>query len=179
MKKFTIFALSIILSACCGCEKKENVAIKIGNIPITVREFNDAFQEGRFQYGAEFSRKEFLESYVMRKLILQEAEDLGLDEDRRLLKSLQFFWEQALLKLALARKINEVTVPIKIDAYEVSAFYDAHKDKDYAGKDFSIVQDEIKLILFKEKQQQALEKWMDSLKQKSKITLDYKLLGIE
>lgn len=179
MKKLTLITLSLFLCVCCGCGKKEKAAIKIGDIPITLREFNDAYEQGRFQYGEDLSRKDFLEAYITRKLILKEAEDIGLDHDPQILKSLQLFWEQTLLKLALARKVNEATVPIKIDEEEMRLFYEENKGEDFAGKDFSSVQEEIKLLLFREKQRKALQGWMDSLRDRKKIEVDYKLLGIE
>ncbi|MFH1457704.1 MAG: hypothetical protein ABIG31_00860 [Candidatus Omnitrophota bacterium] len=179
MKKFTMFALSIILCACWGCSKKEKVAIRIGDISITASEFNDAFEEGRFQSGMELSRKDFLDATIVRKLILKEAEDLGLDSDPQVLKSLQIFWEQTLLKLALARKINEITVPINITDEEIIAFYEENKDEDFAGKEFSDIRNEIKLVLFRKKQQQALREWTDNLHNKKRIVIDYQLLGIQ
>ena len=179
MKRFFTFTLLILLCAALGCEKKEKVAIRIGKIPITVKEFNDAFEQGRFQYGMELSRKDFLDSYIVRKLILKEAEDLGLDNDPQVLASLQLFWEQTLLKLALSRKINEVTVPIKIDEEQVRAYYEANIDTDFLGRDFASVEDEIKTLMFREKQRQLLQEWTDSLHKKSKIVIDYQSLGIQ
>lgn len=173
-----MFALSILLCTCWGCLKKEKVAIKIGSIPITVKEFNEAYEEGRFQYGVDLSRQDFLDSYIVRKLILKEAEDLGLDRDPQVLKSLQIFWEQALLKLALARKINEMSVPIEVTDEEILELYQAHKDTDYAGKEFSIVRDEIKMLIFRRKHQQVLQEWTDKLKRHKKVAIDYHLLGI-
>jgi len=178
MKNFSILMLSIVLCACLGCTKKETVAIRIGNIPITVKEFNEAFEEGRFQHGLELSRKDFLDSYITRKLILKEAEDLGLDNDPQVLKSLQIFWEQLLLKLALARKINEMTVSIEISDKEILEFYEAQKNMDYAGREFSDVRDEIELLIFRRKQQQALQEWTDRLYKQKKIVIDYQSLGI-
>jgi hypothetical protein len=179
MKKLTILTVSIFLCLCSGCQKKEKVAIRIGDIPITVQEFNEAFEEGRFQYGVEFSRKDFLDSYIAKKLILKEAEDLRLDHDPQILKSLQIFWEQTLLKLALARKINEVTVPIQITDEEIYGFYEDNQEEDFAGKEFSEVREEIKLLIFRQKQQRALLDWTDNLNKKKKIVIDYQLLGIQ
>ena len=179
MNKLNIFAVIMLLCACCGCTKKEKAALMIGDIPITAQEFNDAFEKGRFQYGVELSRKDFLDSYIVRKLILKEAEDLGLDSDPQILDSLQSFWEQALLKLALARKINEITVPIKTTDEEAYAFYQQNKEGDYAEKEFSDVKEEIKLLIFRNKQQQALQEWTENLRKHKKITIDYQALGIQ
>lgn len=179
MKKFSAFTLSMLLCACLGCAKKETVAITIGNIPITVDEFNDAFEEGRFQYGVELSRKDFLDSYIIRKLILKEAEDLKLDTDPQVLKSLQVFWEQTLLRLALTRKINEMTVPLEVSDNDILEFYEAQKNRDYIGKELPDVREDIKLIIFRRKQQQALQEWTDELKKRKKVAIDYRLLGIQ
>jgi len=179
MKKISIITFSILLCVCCGCEKKEKAAIKIGHISVTSQEFNDAFEQGRFQGGVELSRKDFLDYYITRKLILKEAEDMGLDNDPQILKALQLFWEQTLLKLALARKINEITVPIKIDENQVRATYEQNKDTEFSGKDLAQAQEEIKLRLFREKQQHSLQEWTQSLKKNKRIVADYKLLGIQ
>lgn len=179
MKRSLLLTIGIILIfSVCGCSKKEKAAIKIGNIEISAKEFNDALKTSEFAAGDPNQRKLFLENYISRRLILQEAEKLGMDRDPQFLQSIQLFWEQSLLKLALARKINELTFSTRVDDAEVRSFYEKYKEKDFTGKELSEVYDSIKLLISKVKQRKAIQNWTNSLERQAKIQIDYKLLGI-
>jgi hypothetical protein len=179
MKGLISLLICLQLFSCCGCVKKDPVAIRIGSISITVKEFESAYEEGRFQYGIELSRKDFLDALIQRKLILKEAEKLGLDRDSQVIGSLQAFYEQLLLKLALARKINELQIPLKASDAEIRNYFEARKDGEFAGKDLATAREEVEMLLLREKQKQALQEWSDSLHKKTQIAIDYKLCGIQ
>jgi len=166
----------VFLSA--GCAKKEEPAINIGSIVITAEEFEQAYQKSRSFRPGELSRKEFLDNLVTRKLILQEAEVLGLDKDQQFLESLQLFWEQALMKLVLARKLNELTLVCRVSEKEISDYFLRHKENDFQGKELTGVHDQIKTLLHRIKQQLELQRWTSSLKKKAIINIDYGLLQI-
>ncbi|MDD5347022.1 MAG: hypothetical protein PHT59_00235 [Candidatus Omnitrophica bacterium] len=177
---FSLFVLTGVCAASClaGCAQKEKPAVTIDDIRITAQEFNDAFaKENMFQQG-QLSRKEFLDLYLSRKLMLKEAEELGLDKDPQFLTSLQLFWEQALLKLVLARKLNELAVSARVSEEEIDSYYQRHKDIDYAGKELSEVHDQVKFLIFKIKQRLQLKNWESGLRRRAKIEVDYDLLNI-
>jgi len=48
----------------------------------------------------------------------------------------------------------------------------AHKDTDFASKEFADVKTQIKLLLFQIKQKVELQKWMQNLRRGTKITVD-------
>ena len=173
-----IAAIYFIL-ACAGCAPKDKPAVKIGSIELSQKEFETAFK--RSPNGASISaasRKQFLDVLIERKLILKEAEKLGLDKDPAFLASVQIFWEQSLLKLVLNEKIRELSEPIKISEQEVKEYYEKHKDE-FAGKKEAEAIAQISLELFKDKQKKALDGWIDSLKKNTKIKVDYQALGIQ
>ena len=58
---------------------------------------------------------------------------------------------------------------------EAKQYYEANKEK-YAKKKISEVNDEIKLIIFKIKQQIALRNWINLLREKTEIKINRKLL---
>lgn len=178
MKKVIVIMVSLIILTGWGWFRKEQAAIRIGDIKITAEEFEKAYQFSPYAVGDEAGRKKFLEQFISRKLILYEAEKLGLDKDKQFLESIQLFWEQSLLKLVLSQKIKEFALDIEVGETEIQEYYAKHKEDEYLGKKLSEVYDYIKWILFKEKESKAIQEWVDSLKQKTNIEIDYELLEI-
>ena len=168
------FILVLILLS---CSKSDDSVIVIDNIRISKEEFEEEFKK----YNKETTKeniKEFLENFINRKLVLKEAEKLNIDKEKEFLKALQNYWEQSLLKIVLDRKSKELFLSIKITDEEINNFYEKNKDR-FDNKDLEDVYSEIKLILTKEKQKQALSNWIESLRKKSNIKINYKLLGLE
>ncbi|MCX7927459.1 MAG: SurA N-terminal domain-containing protein [Candidatus Omnitrophica bacterium] len=168
----------LCLSMVGGCSPKEKPAIIIDSIKISPQEFEQAYEKENLAQQGKLNRKEFLEFYINRKLMLKEAEKLNLDKDPQFLENLQIFWEQALLKLVLSRKINELTLAARVSEEEIESYYQRHKDTDYAGKSLEQVREQIKLLIFKIKQRLQLKNWENNLRKRAKITIDYNALGI-
>jgi hypothetical protein len=179
MKKFMLMMGFMLLFIGFGCTKKESAAIRIGDIRFTAEEFDKAFNESRSAGAGAAQRKEFLDTFISRKLILREAERLGLDKDPKFLDSIQLFWEQSLLKLILTYEMKELAVNIMIDDREIEDYYRSHKEENYANKELSEVYGLIKVLLYRQKQSEAVQSWANSLKDKTRIEIDYKQLGIE
>ena len=176
---FAIFVtMFIFLFLGKGAAGKDRPAIKIGRITVSAGEFDKAFKSSSFFREGKSSRKEFLDSFISRKLILREAEREGLNKDSEFLEDIQLFWEQSLLKLAISKKMNELSCSIKVNDKEIEDYYNEHKDRDFSNKKLNDVYGRIKLILFKKKQGKALQDWVNSLRENTKIKIDYKSLGI-
>jgi len=179
--RFVIF--SIILLLLTGCAKTIDhspVAIQIDGIHITVDEFEKAYRNS--YYGKDNlpeSRRSFLENLITTKLILREAERMRLDKDPSFLKDIEFFWQQSLLKLMLDVKAKELSLDLKIDDAEIRGYYDRHKDTDFKDKVLADVYGQIQWILLRTKQQDTVKDWLDSLKKKTDIHIDYGLLDAE
>ncbi|MFC1658856.1 hypothetical protein ACFL1D_05690 [Candidatus Omnitrophota bacterium] len=181
MRKLTVIIVIAFLFAGSGCAREEKPAIIIGDIRISAKDFDSAFRASIYAGVADAATKrgDFLETFISRKLLLKEAEELGLDRDVRFLQSIQLFWEQSLLKLTLANKIKQLAVGVQVDEREIEEYYQRHKEVDYADKPLSEVYEQIKMSLFRQKQNQAVEDWVVSLRNNTKIDIDYGLLGIK
>lgn len=178
-KTFILIFLIFTAFLTYGCVKKEKPAIRIGSIAITPGEFEAALQNSAYAgMRTTAARREFLDILINRKLILKEAEKLGLDKDPQFLESVHFFWEQALLKMALNQKIKELSAPIKVSEEEINEYYGAHK-AEFPDKNMNEIREQITLQLFKEKQRKALDEWVTSLKKNARIKVNYNLLGLE
>jgi len=179
MKKVALLILLVLLTSAWAWPKKERPAVEISGIEITPAQFESAFDSSQFAEGGESAKKEFLDTFISRKLILKQAEILGLNKEPEFLKDIQLFWEQSLLKRTLAKKIKELSIQLSVDDKEIQSYYQAHKDKQFAEEELPEVYGQIKWLLFKNKQNEAIQEWVSSLREKAKIKIDYKALGIK
>jgi hypothetical protein len=177
MRILTVVLAAALLLGGCG-QQKQRTVITIDNIRISAGEFEEAYRNAKMTARYDLSRREFLDMYIMRKLMLKEGETLGLDKDPRFLENLQIFWEQALLKFVLARKANELAVVCRVSDEEIEEYYQSRKDTDFAGKDLNEVREQIRVLLFKIKNKLELSRWTDNLKRKATIKINYEQLNI-
>jgi len=178
MKK-TLPVLCFGLCVLAGCGGGDQTALKIGSIDISAGEFEEEFNDSRYVYMGDTGRRMFLEHYVDTKLILMEAEHMGLDRDQEFLKDIQHFWEQALLKRVIDEKNKELANQVQVSEQDIKRYYDEHKQEDFQGKELQDVHEQVKWILTKIKQSQALSSWTDMLRKKTKITVNDALLGMK
>ncbi|GEM_PF-1357483 len=177
--------IPIFISICliCGCDtanKGEPAAIKIDNINITAAEYDEAFKDSPYaSSGSPEARKEFLNNYVVRMLMLREAERTGVDKNPEFLKNVQLFWQQSLVKMMLDRKIKEIASHVAVSDSEVKDYYQTNKDTLFKEKDLPAAYGEIKWLILNGKQQALLDDWLNSLRSSSEIDIDYKVLKIE
>ncbi|MCP4652507.1 MAG: hypothetical protein GY858_03875 [Candidatus Omnitrophica bacterium] len=179
MKKVVCIALMSLLVFGCSAPSNGKTAIKIDSVKISVSEFDQAFSLSNLADGDKSAKREFLDILVSRKLILKEAENLGLDKDTEFLQDIQLFWEQSLLKRILSRKVEQIEKDAKVENEEISAYYIANSADQFPQKSLEDVHDQIQLLLSKQKQKQLMQEWINSLKEKAKIKIDYDLLQIE
>ncbi|MDD5085402.1 MAG: SurA N-terminal domain-containing protein [Candidatus Omnitrophica bacterium] len=177
--RFFVLLFALFLLIGCGQAKKSPVAVEIDNIKITVDDFEKEYANSPYsRTDSPTARKEFLDNLVMRRLILKEAEGQKLDKDPEFLKSVEFFWQQSLLKLILDKKMQELSPISKVGDQEVRDYYEARKESDFATRELADVYEEIRRYLIREKQQGAIKGWMDSLREKAKIKINYGLLNV-
>src|SRR5205807_1079785 len=109
----------------------------------------------------------FLDQYIAKKIILNEAEKVGLDKDPQLLSDIQQYWEQELLKLMLSR-INQELSGGEPGEAEIQSYFARNKDA-FAGKDLPVVHSQSRDFLIRERQRQVLENWIGALKKRAAI----------
>jgi len=179
MRYIAVLLLVLCASGCEPREQKKPVALRVGDISITADEFNEAYERSMFVPGeSNLTKKEFLDMFVKRRLLLKEAEKANLHTDERFLKSVEYFWQQSLLKLVIDRQLKEISVKVDVTEKEVRDYYEVNK-ANFGGKTYEEKRERIKFMLLREKQQKALEDWMTGLKNNVKITADNKALGLE
>ncbi len=172
-----IFLLAIFFAK--SCTRRERPAITIDKISITKDEFERALAKASLMPADNEFRKDFLEKFIARKLILYDAERMNLDKDPEFLSEVQQLWEQTLLNLALSRKVHELSIDTRVTDQEIKAYYEQNKKVEFPDKELTQVYDQLKWSLLNEKQRLAIEGWADKLKQSVAINIDYEILGLE
>jgi hypothetical protein len=177
MKLLMVMVLSILLLG--GCSKKtEHPVIVVDDIVVSLAEFNNAYQSSIFSRIEGGGKKDFLETFISRKLILKQAEKMNLDKDPEFLNDIQLFWEQSLLKRVLLHQTQQISEDLVVAEKDIEAFYQQHQGKELQGKEYVSVKEDIRNLLFQQKQQELITKWINQLRRDARVTIDYPSLGI-
>jgi hypothetical protein len=178
MKKL---ALYVLLFAFLGCEKApmKPAVVTINNYSISLAEFDREFRDSPMaKKDTREARKQFLDMLINRKLILQEAQKLGLDKDAEFLKSIERFWEQSLLKAYLDRKTQEVAGQIFISDFAVEQAYKNLQAEGKTEKSYAEMYRTLKWDLARAKEAELMDKWLKDLKSKAAIEVNTGLLKV-
>lgn len=139
-KRFSLF-LFVICFFAISCGQKSNTSVG-GNTVITVNNYNITRNEFESEFKASSygdvdtpeSRRNFANTLIDRKLILQYAQKEGLDKGKNFLKAIEKFWEQSLLKVALDGKTREIEAKIASPDWAVKRVEEAKKMSDWMNE---------------------------------------------
>ena len=110
--KFLILAATTLLLIVIGARvyysvtPSENAAISINDRIITIDEMEKRF-DTRSLYTS--SREAFINDIITREILIQEAMNLKIDREEAFRRSVQHFFEHALIKTLLDRKYGALT----------------------------------------------------------------------
>lgn len=178
MKKYILFLfLFAFILGCDSQNKGKIILIKVNDYQITKEEFEQEFADSAYsQNDTPESRKDFLNTLVNRKLILQDAQRAGLDKKKDFLKVIQRFWEQSLLKLELDKKSKEFAGLAMVNDKEIEAAYKVMQQQNKADKPYEQMYKQIKWELTRQKESQLMDKWIDELRNKADMKINDDLL---
>jgi len=180
MKKIFSVVLLGVLLIIGGCEqskKDARILAKINNYVISVPEFEKEFRNSPFaRQNSLESRKAFLNNLIDKKLILQEAQRQGIDKEPEFLKSIERFWEQSLLKVALEKKSNEIAGRASAGDNAVKEAYEKMVRAGKTSKTYEQMYQQIKWEITKEKETELMNDWLSDLHKKAGITVDEDVL---
>jgi len=141
----------------------EDLKYELGNI---------AYDETRL-LKREDGRREYIDRLLEKEILLQEAQRQGLDREGDFMKSIENYWEQALLKLLLQRKSSELSGLVNVDEDEIKKYYKDSRDP----QPFSKVKGDIRRIIKQKKDTEAMNAWIEDLRKKSHIKINDELLN--
>ena len=172
-----LLVLIILLSFAAGCspcdDNAENkIVAQINKYKMTAGDLKYEFRNIPYDETAriktENGRKQYLEGLVEKEVFLQEAQRQGIDREKAFMKSIESYWEQALLRILLDRKSKEISGLIHVYDNEIEAYYED------SGEDtpFAKVKNEIIGIIKQKKETEAMDAWINELKKSSYVKVD-------
>lgn len=191
-KKILLFVLLILISLA-GCAKsKEDVTrlenrviATINNYKLTAADFKDGLKTTIAQKDLASdparAKADILEELIMRKVLVQEAQKENFDKEKSFMKEIERYWEQALVKLLLKKKLQEISGMIHADRNEIVSEYDNMKREASAEKQaefpaLETLEGDIRDSILKRKKEVILEKWADGLRKRASVRIDREAL---
>jgi len=92
---------------------------------ITLGEFNQLWEEVPEEYKLQLDKSMVLDQMISEKLLIQEAKDMGLGEDKDVLEQIKKMTEQILVQALIER---EILNKLKVNDEEVLEYYEQNKD---------------------------------------------------
>lgn len=175
MKKiFFIISAVLFLTGCSsGNNNAENkVVAQINKYKMTVEDMKYEFKNAPYDEIAalktERGRKEYLDGLIEKEVLLQEAQRQGIEREKDFMKSIENYWEQALLRILLERKSKEIASSVNVYDNEIEEYYKNSGEK----QPFSKVKNEIRDIIKQKKQTDAMDAWIKELKNRSYVKVN-------
>lgn len=109
------FAALIVSQTTTSRSPEKNIAISINKKQISLAEFNS-----RLASVHDPDRKNFINSLIVRELMIQDAQKEGIDKDESFRRSIQDYYEQSLIRQVVDKKIKNLKVDVtddEIDRY--------------------------------------------------------------
>lgn len=190
-KKIFLFAI-IALIFTAGCAKSKEgthlegkVIATINNYKLTAADFKDGLKTTIAQKDLASdparAKTDILEELIMRKILVQEAQKENFDKEKSFMREIERYWEQALVKLLLKKKLQEISGMIHVDRDEIMSEYNNMKREASAEKQaefpaLETLEGDIRDSILKRKKEVILEKWADGLRKRASVRIDRKAL---
>ena len=134
-----LLLMAFLLAGGCGknpdASADKNIVVTVNGYSISRDEFEDEFKASSYgQIDTPESRRNFANTLVDRKLMLQYAQKEGLDKEKNFLKTIEKFWEQSLLKIALDQKTREVQATITAAGWQAKRAEEALRMSEWMGE---------------------------------------------
>jgi len=103
----------------------ETILASFNGQTITLGEFNQIWEEVPEDYKLQLDKSLVLDQMISEKLLIQEAKNMGLEEDNDVLEQIKKMTEQILVQVLIEREILD---KIKVNDEEVLEYYEQNKD---------------------------------------------------
>lgn len=170
---YCVLIFCFIFTGCSSGNAKEDnrIVAHVNNYKMSVEdlryELNNIAHDEKGLLETQIGRKEFMDRLLEKEILLQEAQRLGLDREKDFMKSIEGYWEQALLKLLLEKKSNKISGFIHVYDNEIEEYYRNSGER----LPLSRVKTDIRRAIRQKKETEAMGVWIEELKKKSYIKI--------
>ena len=103
----------------------ETILATFSGQTITLGEFNQLWEEVPEDYKLQLDKSMVLDQMISEKLLIQEAKNMGLEEDNDVLEQIKKMTEQILVQVLMEREILD---KVEVKDEEISEYYEQNKD---------------------------------------------------
>ena len=103
----------------------ETILASFNGQTITLGEFDQLWEEVPEEYKLQLDKSMLLDQLISEKLLMQEAKNMGLEEDNVVLEQIKKMTEQILVQVLIEREILD---KVNINDQEVSEYYEQNKE---------------------------------------------------
>ncbi|NLE64520.1 MAG: hypothetical protein GX606_01225 [Elusimicrobia bacterium] len=171
--------LGVLLLIGCGkAEPPQTIVVSVNDYQVTAEEFEEVFASSPYalRNDAQIARRDFLDNLVNQKLIVQEAIAKGLDKQKDFLRSVERFWEQSLMTVALGAKTREINGSIRVHEDNIRRLYDEMVREGLTEKTYEEMFPQIKWQAERQLEAQMLGEWMEGLKKNAQVVINREYL---
>jgi hypothetical protein len=182
----TLFLAVIILSAftltgCSGgqpAKPKAPVLATVNGCEIRADEFEQGFASSAYagRDDALQARREYLDALMNQKLIILDAQKKNMDKTPDFLNSVERFWAQSLLTVALGRKTLELHKGINVQEDDARRIYENMVKDGVTTRPFEDVYPQIKWQAETERESQLLKEWIDGMRKGASVSVNENVL---
>ena len=183
-KRHLMVLLGALILAGCGPRTpvpQGKVVLKVNDYHVTRNEFEQGFAESMYADREDKvqAKADYLENLINQKLIVLDAQKKKLDRSQDFLRSIERFWEQSLMTVALGVKTREISKSVNVRETELKNFYDNMVKDGITTKSYQEVYPQIKWQAEKQMESRLLDEWMKGLRAQATINIDKSILKAE
>ena len=175
--RMIFIGILLALVALAGCSAggggDERVVAQVNDYKMTVEDLKYELKNVPYDDASlletEKGRLDYINRLLEKEILLQEAQKKGLDREKEFMRSIENYWEQALLRLLLQKKSNEISGLIHVYDDEIDEYYRE------TGEDLS--RSDISRIIRQKKETEAMNVWVQELKKRSRVNINEKILN--
>ncbi|MFC1667662.1 SurA N-terminal domain-containing protein [Candidatus Omnitrophota bacterium] len=174
---YKIIIISVVFSFLGSCSFYDSdidrgVVAQVNKYKMKVEDLKDELKnmpyDEIFLLKTDQGRREYVNRLLEKQVLIQEAQRQGLDKEKDFMKTIENYWEQALLKLLLQRKSKEISGLIYVSDSEINKYYRNSGEK----APFSKVKEDIKKAIRQEKETKAMDAWIQELRKRAHIRIN-------
>ncbi|MBU4457424.1 MAG: SurA N-terminal domain-containing protein [Candidatus Omnitrophica bacterium] len=170
-----MLVFSLVLAGCSagGGGGDERVVAQVNDYKMTVEDLKYELKNVPYDdeelLETEKGRLDYIDRLLEKEILLQEAQAQGLDREKEFMKSIENYWEQALLRLLLQQKSKEISGLIHVYDNEIEEYYRE------TGEDLS--RSDVHRIIRQKKETATMDAWVQELKKRSRVKINEKILN--
>ncbi|MBF0485356.1 MAG: hypothetical protein HQL16_02460 [Candidatus Omnitrophica bacterium] len=178
LKYFLSALICLALAGCGRAEPPKEIIARVNDYQISLEQFENGFAQSPYAAREDkaLARKDYLNSLISQKLILEDAQKKNIDKQKEFLASVEHFWEQSLLTVSVGMKTKEIDGSVHVPQEAIRKLYDQMIKDGVTTKTYEEIYPQISWQAAKQLETEKLNAWIESLRKGANIKVNTDLL---